>query len=163
VDNLDACYTFDDPHSGQTTAHVFSELVHSLTQLHDDIARKKALCVSKTLRETSVSLYRLQKKIKGEADQGRRQEMHEEIVRLQQNLKTDLEAKDTASRLRIKNFYRTRIGKMLPETFHCIKETKSNRDINTLLVDGALVTDPERIVSVMQHGMRTRLSVPSRN
>jgi hypothetical protein len=76
--------------------------------------------------------------------------MHEEIVRLQQNLKTDLEAKDTASRLRIKNFYKTRIGKMQPETFQCIKEMKSNKDIHTLLVDGALVTDPERIVSIMQ-------------
>ncbi len=149
-DNPDLCYSFDDPHSGQTTIHVFSNLIHSLARLHDDIARKKALGVSKTLRETSVSLYRLQKKIKGEADQGRRQEMHEEIVRLQQNLKSDLEAKDTASRLRIKNFYKTRIGKMQPETFHCVKETKSNRDINTLMVDGALVTDPERIVSVMQ-------------
>jgi hypothetical protein len=54
-----------------------------------------------------VALFRLQKKIKGEADRGRRQEMHEEILRLQQNLKTDMEAKDTASRLRIKNFYKT--------------------------------------------------------
>jgi 1-aminocyclopropane-1-carboxylate deaminase/D-cysteine desulfhydrase-like pyridoxal-dependent ACC family enzyme len=75
-----------------------------------------------------MALFRLQKKIKGEADQGRRQEMHEEIVRLQQNLKTDMEAKDTASRLRIKNFYKTRIGKMQPETFHYVKDTKSNRD-----------------------------------
>jgi hypothetical protein len=84
------------------------------------------------------------------ASRGRRQEMHEEIVRLQQNLKMDMEAKDTASRLCIKNFYKTRIGKMQPETFHCVKDMKSNRDIHTLLVDGVLVTDPERIVSIMQ-------------
>jgi hypothetical protein len=97
----------DDPYSGQTTIQVLSNLIQNLAQVHDDIARRKALEVSKTLRETSVALFSLQKKIKGEADPGRRQEMHEEIVRLQQNLKTDLEAKDTASRLRIKNFYKT--------------------------------------------------------
>jgi hypothetical protein len=39
---------------------------------------------------------------------------------------------------------------MQPETFHWVKDTKSNRDIHTLLVDSALVTDPERIVSIMQ-------------
>jgi hypothetical protein len=95
--NPDNLYTFDDPHSGQTTIQVLSNLIQNLAQVHDDIARRKALEVSKTLRETSVALFSLQKKIKGEADPGRRQEMHEEIVRLQQNLKTDLEAKDTAS------------------------------------------------------------------
>jgi hypothetical protein len=121
VTSPDDLYTFDDPHSGQTTIQVLSNLIQNLAQVHDDIARRKALEVSKTLRETSATLFSLQKKIKGEGDPGRRQEMHEEIVRLQQNLKTDLEAKDTASRLRIKDFYKTRIGKMQPETFHCIK------------------------------------------
>ncbi len=57
--------------------------------------------VSWTLRETSASLFRIQQKLKGEACRAKREEMQEEILRLQQTLKTDMEAKDTASRMRI--------------------------------------------------------------
>jgi 1-aminocyclopropane-1-carboxylate deaminase/D-cysteine desulfhydrase-like pyridoxal-dependent ACC family enzyme len=94
--------------------------------------------VSKTLRETSASLFRLQQKLKGEACRIKRQEMQEEILRLQQTLKTDLEAKDTASRMRISNFYKTGIGKMQPETFYCIKNVNRGRDINSLRHEGAV-------------------------
>jgi hypothetical protein len=105
--NMDDQYCFDDPLSGQTTMHAFSDLVHDLSALHNEIAKSKAGRVSKTLRETSASLFHLQQKLKGEACRVKRQEMQEEILRLQQNLKTDIEAKDTASRMRISNFYKT--------------------------------------------------------
>jgi hypothetical protein len=49
--------------------------------------------------------------MKGEACHLKRQEMHEEVVRLQHSLKTDIEAKDTAARMRISNFYKTGIEK----------------------------------------------------
>ncbi len=91
--DMDDSYCFDDPLSGQTTMHAFSDLVHELSALHNEIAKSKAGCVSKTLRETSASLFRLQQKLKGEACRIKRQEMQEEILRLQQTLKTDLEAK----------------------------------------------------------------------
>jgi hypothetical protein len=76
--------------------------------------------------------------------------MQEEILRLQQTLKTDIEAKDTASRMRISNFYKTGIGKMQPETFYCIKNPNRSRDINSLRHEGAVVTDPDQIVATMQ-------------
>jgi hypothetical protein len=76
--------------------------------------------------------------------------MHEEVVRLQQRLKMSIGAKDTSSRMRINNFHKTGIGKLQPETFYCIKDSKSNRDIHTLMHEGVLVTDPEQIVSTMQ-------------
>jgi hypothetical protein len=76
--------------------------------------------------------------------------MQEEVLRLQQTLKTDLEAKDTASRMRISNFYKTGIGKMEPETFYCIKNANRGRDINLLRHEGAEVTDPDQIVAIMQ-------------
>ncbi len=108
---MDDRYCFDDPLSGQTTMHVFSDLVHDLSALHNEIARSKSGRVSKTLRETSASLFRLQQKLKGEACRVKRQEMQEDVLRLQQSLKTDLEAKDTASRMHISNFYKTGLGK----------------------------------------------------
>jgi hypothetical protein len=76
--------------------------------------------------------------------------MQEEILRLQQTLKTDIEAKDTASRMRMSNFYKTGVGKMQPETFYCIKNANRSRDINLLRHEGALTTDPDQIVATMQ-------------
>ncbi len=147
---MDDQYCFDDPLSGQTTMHAFSDLVHDLSALLNEIAKSKAGRVSKTLRETSASLFCLQQKLKGEACRVKLQEMQEEILRLQQNLKTDIEAKDTASRMRISNFYKTGIGKIQPETFYCIKNVNRSRDINLLRHEGALVTDPDQIVATMQ-------------
>jgi hypothetical protein len=43
-------------------------------------------------------------------------------------------------------FYKTGIGKMNPETFYCIKEKQPNREISSLEVDGAVITDPEEII-----------------
>ncbi len=141
--NMDDHYSFDDPLTGQTTMHAFSDLIQDFSALHNEIARSKAVRVSKTLRDTSASLFRIQQKLKGEACRVKRGEMQEEILRLQQTLKTDIEAKDTASRMRISNFYKTGIGKMQPETFYCIKNANRSRDINLLRHEGALVTDPD--------------------
>jgi hypothetical protein len=106
--------------------------------------------VSRTLRETSASLFHIQQRLKGEACRVKREEMQEEILRLQQTLKTDLEAKDTASRMRISNFYKTGIGRMQPETFYCIKNPNRSRDISMLRHEGATITDPDQIVATMQ-------------
>jgi hypothetical protein len=147
---MDDTFCFDDPLSGQTTMHAFSDLIQDLSALHNEIVKNKAVRASKNLRETSVALFRLQLKIKGEACRIKRQEMQEEILRLQHILKTDIEAKDTASRMRISNFYKTGIGKMQPETFYCIKNPNRSRDINSLRHDGIVVTDPDQIVATMQ-------------
>jgi hypothetical protein len=148
--DMDAMYCFDDPLTGQTTMHAFSDLIQELSALHNEIAKSKAGRVSTTLRETSASLFRLQQKLKGEPCRIKRQEMQEEVLRLQQTLKTDLEAKDTASHMRISNFYKTGIGKMQPETFYCIKNVNRSRDINSLRHEGVEVTDPDQIVATMQ-------------
>ncbi len=55
-----------------------------------------------------------------------------------------------ASTLRIKNFYMANTGKMIPEAFHCIKETKHDRLIHKLEHGGRLITDSDEIVAVMQ-------------
>jgi hypothetical protein len=103
---MDDRYLFDDPLSGQTTMHAFSDLINDLSKMHNEIAKDRVGRVSKTLRDSSASLFRLQQRMKGEACHLKRQEMHEEVVRLQHSLKTDIEAKDTAARIRISNFYK---------------------------------------------------------
>jgi hypothetical protein len=148
--NMDDHYLFDDPLTGQTTMHAFSDLIQDLSALHNEIARSKAVRGSRTLRETSASLFRIQQKLKGEACRVKREEMQEEILRLQQTFKTDIEAKDTASRMCISNFYKTGVGKMQPETFYCIKNANRSRNINLLRHEGALITDPDQIVATMQ-------------
>jgi hypothetical protein len=76
--------------------------------------------------------------------------LHEEVVRLQQSLKTDIEAKDTAACMRISNFYKNGIGRMQPETFYCIKNNNRSRDISGIVHEGVHVSDPDQIVAVMQ-------------
>ncbi len=147
---MDEMYTLDDPLSGQTTMHAFSDLINDLSKMHTEIAKDRVGRVSKTLRDSSASLFRLQQRMKGEACHLKRQEMHEEVVGLQHSLKTDIEAKDTAARMRISNFYKTGIGKMQPETFYCIKNTNRSRDIREIVHEGVHVTDPDQIVATMQ-------------
>jgi hypothetical protein len=48
--NIDDHYFFDDPLTGQTTVHTFSDLIQDLSALHNEIARSKAVRVSRTLR-----------------------------------------------------------------------------------------------------------------
>ncbi len=85
--DMDSLYCFDDPLTGQTTMHAFSDLIHELSAIHNEIAKSKAGRVSETLRETSASLFRTQKKIKGEPCRLKKQEMQEEVLRLQQTYK----------------------------------------------------------------------------
>jgi hypothetical protein len=46
----------------------------------------------------------------------------------------------------ISNFYKTRIGKMVPETVHCTKEKRVPRKIHTLHHDGRIISQQEEIV-----------------
>jgi hypothetical protein len=143
---MDERYTLDDPLSGQTTMHAFSDLINDLSKMHNEIAKDRVGRVSKTLRDSSASLFRLQQRMKGEACHLKRQEIH---VGLQHSLKTDIEAKDTGARMRISNFYKTGIGRMQPETFYCIKNTNRSRDISGIVHEGVHVTDPDQIVATM--------------
>jgi hypothetical protein len=44
---------------------------------------------------------------------------------------------------------------MNPETFYCIKEKQPSRKIPSFEVNGAVVTDPEEIIRVMQEAYET--------
>jgi hypothetical protein len=52
--------------------------------------------------------------------------------------------------MRIRNFYKSATGKMVPETLHCIKEGNRSSAIHKLEHEGRTVTDPEEIKTIMQ-------------
>ncbi len=50
----------------------------------------------------------------------------------------------------LKGLYLSNTDKMVPETWHCIKEGKHKRQIQKLEQDGQTIADPEEIVKTMQ-------------
>ncbi len=129
---IDDNVQIDERGTGFTSLHLFNEAVHQLQHLHDQIARNKRTSVGKRLRDTSSTIFNLKKELRKPCSAPRKQEITEQITHLQHELSAELEAKDVASTLRIKNFYATNTGKMVPETFYCVKDSKKNRTIHIL-------------------------------
>jgi hypothetical protein len=148
---IDDNIQIDEKRTGLTSLHFFNETVHQLQHLHDQIARNKRTSTGKRLRDTSSTIFHLKKQLRKPGTLLQKQEITEQIKNhLQHELSSELEAKDVASTLRIKNFYATKTGKMVPETFYCIKESKKNRTIHTLQHEGRLITDTTENTDVIQ-------------
>ena len=152
---IDQGKTFEKIHEGQTALHVFNSLLSRLHDLHGEIAREKNRQTANKLKLPSLQLADLKKRLKKSKSENEKRELHDQITEIQKTIKDDIEAKDQASRMRISNFYKTVNGKMLPESFFCIKEPKSNRSITRLEHEGRDVTDPEEIVDIMQKWYET--------
>jgi hypothetical protein len=52
--------------------------------------------------------------------------------------------------MRVQNFYKSKNGKMNSISFHSVKERHQSRDIRQLQHNNELITDPERIIQIMQ-------------
>jgi hypothetical protein len=140
----------DDKDQGVTSLHLFNMAVQDLQQLHDHIAKDKQRAAGKKLRETSSEIFTLKKQLRKTGTPEAKQDIADRITHLQHELSSVLEARDTASTMRICSFYKTSTGKMVPETFHCIKECNRSRAIHKLEHEGRTVTDPEEIITIMQ-------------
>ena len=141
---------FDRPTEGHTALHAFNTLIRKLQRLHEDISYQHYKTVSDKLQEPSRNLIDLKRRLKKARTEGDKDDIHEQICDIQKTIQDDLEAKDAASQLRISNFYKDRTGRMVPETFSCIKDGKRSRTIHRLDHEGRTITDPEEIVDVMQ-------------
>ncbi len=130
TEKLDDRVQIDEKRTGLTSLHLFNDAVQQLQHLHDQLARNRRTSANKRLRETSTSIFNLKKELRKPCTAQQKQELTEQITHLQHELSAELEAKDVASTLRIKNFYATNTGKMVPETFHWVKEPKKNRTIH---------------------------------
>jgi phospholipid N-methyltransferase len=114
---IDDNIQIDEKGTGFTSLHLFNEVVQQLQHLHDQIARDKRTSAGKRLRDTSSTIFSLKKELRRPCSALRKQEITEQITHLQHELSPELEAKDVASTLRIKNFYSTNTGRWSRKLF----------------------------------------------
>ena len=150
VSHIDDNLAVHNIHSGRTSLHVFNRIIRDLQGLHNNISREKNAAQRNEVRRVSQQLFQLKQTLKKTRLEAEKQPINDQILDIQRQLGNDIEAKDKAAQMRISNFYRTRIGKMVPETFHCAKEKKPPRKILTLEHEGRTITQQEEIVQVMQ-------------
>jgi hypothetical protein len=93
----------------------------------------------------------MKQQIKNTRDPIEKREINNRLEEVQRSLSMETESREQAAQMRIKNFYKTGTGKMNPETFYCIKEKQTSREIHSLTIDGRNITDPEEIVQIMQN------------
>ncbi len=74
----------------------------------------------------------------------------EEYNELQRELRLDAEILESAKQMRIQNFYRSKNGKLNSVSFQSVKEKHPSRNIDQLLHNEVTITDPERLIQVMQ-------------
>jgi exonuclease III len=140
---------FNNTQTGHMALHTFNHLLKQLHTLHDDIGKSIAKASAQKLHEPSKQLFDLKRQLKNSNDEATRDTIHEQICDIQKAIKDDIEAKAKASHMRISNFYKSNVGKMVPETFTCIKDPKRDRNILRLEHEGRDITTPEDIVDIM--------------
>ena len=141
---------FNNSTTGHTAMHAFNNLIADLHKMHDKIAKDKARAQASKLQGPSKELFRLKQALRKARRPATKATIHNTIQTLQKEIQDDMEAKEQAARMRIGNFYKSNTGKMVPETFQCIKEPKKSRNIHKLVVEGRETTAPEEIVQIMQ-------------
>ena len=151
----DAGRIFDDPEEGLTALHVLNELIGDLQALHNTICKNKNKQQADRLQEPSKLLLQLKGQLRRARVEDTRTRLHEQITDIQKTVRDDIEAKAQAAHMRIRNFYRSQTGKMVPETFSCIKDSKRDRTIHRLEHEGRDITAPEEIVDIMQKWYET--------
>jgi hypothetical protein len=65
----------------------------------------------------------------------------------------EAEFKEKAKQIRIKNFYKSRTGKLSATTFYAVKDKQGSRDVNFLHHEGKIITDLDEITQIMQAGL----------
>jgi hypothetical protein len=74
----------------------------------------------------------------------------EEYNELQRELRLDAEFLESAKQMRIQNFYKSKNGKLNSVSFQSVKEKHPSRNIDQLFHNNKTITEPERIIQVMQ-------------
>ena len=139
-----------NPVTGRTTMYVFNQIIQDLQKKHHAIAKQKRETLRQSTHLISSRLYQQRRALKRTNDPAELEGIHDQINAIQRDLSNDLEAKEQASQMRISNFYKTETGKMVPTTFHCIKEKNLGKKIQQLEHEGRVITDQEEIVTIMQ-------------
>jgi hypothetical protein len=136
--------------TGRTTLHVFNRIIWDLQHSHNKIAKIRAAKQRQEIQNISEQLFHLKCSLKRTRQAQEKDDINQQIEDIQRRIGNEIEAKDKASQMRISNFYKTNIGKMVPETFYCAKDKRAPRKIHTLDNEGQVITDQAEIVQVMQ-------------
>jgi len=130
---------------------LFMKIVQLTKLLHDQTYKAKQKQQRLALRDRRQRMHKILSEIKKSKDADKTRELTEEYTSLQNMIKNENEAKETASKIRIRNFYKENTGKNVPSTFYCTKNKKVNKDINELTnTDGQKTNDKNQIVRIMQ-------------
>jgi hypothetical protein len=136
---------------GRTDLHFVNDLIADIMKLHSTVDRSHRERKEKKLTDISKRLYHLHKNIserKGTTAQ--RICDQEEFTEVQRELRLDAELLESAKNTRIQNFYKSRNGKLNSVSFQSVKEKPSSRNIGKLRYNGEMVTDPDKIIQIMQ-------------
>ncbi len=136
---------------GRTDLHFLNELIEDVTKLHSTVERNLRVRKEKRLFDTSKRLYHLHKNIfERRGTPAQRIRDQEEYTDLQRELRLDAELLEAAKNTRIQNFYKSKNGKLNSVSFQSVKEKQPSRNISRLHFNNETVTDPDRIIQIMQ-------------
>ena len=83
--------------------------------------------MNKKIRDMSISIRRMKQQIKNTRDPIEKREINNRLEELQRSISSEIESREQAAQMRIKNFYKTGTGKMNPETFYCTVKGADNK------------------------------------
>jgi hypothetical protein len=136
---------------GRTDLHFLNDLIEDMTSIHTNVERNIRARKEKKLTDVSKRLYYLHKNIaERRGTPAQRTQDQEEYVELQRELRMDAEMLEAAKSTRIQNFYKSKNGKLNSVSFQSVKEKQPSRNINKLLYNNEMVSDPDRIIRIMQ-------------
>jgi hypothetical protein len=116
-------------HKGRTDLHFVNDLIADVMKLHSTIERSHRARKEKKLTDTSKRLYHLHKNIsERRGTPAQRACDQEEFTELQRELRMDAELLEAAKNTRIRNFYKSKNGKLNSVSFQSVKEKKTKGD-----------------------------------
>jgi len=144
-----------------TALELFSTIIRLTQKLHDDIFLAQQRRQRTKVKQRRLRMHAILKNLKGNIDEDRKKSLVEEYENIQEEIRYENEAKDTAKRMSIKNFYDNKTGKNVPLTFYSTKEKKAKRGIDKIrLADGSDTTDKDEIINVMQDWYQNIANTP---
>ena len=148
-------------HAFETTAlHVLDDIITQLQSLHTDINSSLLKKRRQKMETYNTTLLDFQSRIKASRDPLEKEDLNNQYLDFQRDIKNDIEAKDTASSTRIANFYKSQTGKNVPITFQCVNEPRRSRDIYTIETQTGRVEQQDQIIQVMQDWYQHTANTP---
>ena len=104
---MDIDRDFHNKYTGQTPLHIFNSLIKKLQNIHNEIDKEKKNRTNKKIRDMSISIRRMKQQIKSTRDPTEKREINNRLEELQRSLSSEIESREQAAQMRIKNFYKT--------------------------------------------------------